>query len=369
MAFCAAGLSSKDARGNDWSRSATERKTSLRRQGDRSTRFITMKIDLHPSLGDFDPLTEEERAKLKKSIKKHGCKIPVLIWKDRGRNWLMDGRHRYDICNEVQATYNVQFVEGTEEEAKKLARSLNEDRRHRPAYERAFAAAQEAVLPVGANQHEQSSANSQGKEGKEGAAAAVPSQEEAAIKHDVSVDSVQRAKTIIANGTPQLQALAQSGEVSLKDAAAVAKEPAKVQNAAVAAVKNGKAKTVKKAVTAIKGDADEGELEEILDAEGVAVPDDARSAFQGAKDIEALCRELDTIGKKIGDASKLHGWEMVNIDSVLQTLKNARQALWSSRATHVCPYCQGNNKGAKTCNCCKGRGWTIKTLWTQAPKT
>ena len=355
MAFCAAGLSSKDARGNDWSRSATERKTSLRRQGDRSTRFITMKIDLHPSLGDFDPLTEEERAKLKKSIKKHGCKIPVLIWKDRGRNWLMDGRHRYDICNEVQATYNVQFVEGTEEEAKKLARSLNEDRRHRPVHERAFAAAREANAPEGRPELTTSRD--------------VVNQEEAADKHNVSIPSIQRAKTIIANGTPQLQALAQSGEVSLKDAAAGAKEPAKVQNAAVAAVKNGKAKTVKKAVTAIKGDADEGELEEILDAEGVAVPDDARSAFQGAKDIEALCRELDTIGKKIGDASKLHGWEMVNIDSVLQTLKNARQALWSSRATHVCPYCQGNNKGTKTCNCCKGRGWTIKTLWTQAPKT
>ena len=93
-----------------------------------------MKIELHPSVYDFDNLNYEEVTRLKKSLRKYGCKTPVLIWKTGvglgEKFWLMDGRHRFELCRELDIPFDFKFFEGTEEEAKALAVSLNDDRRH-----------------------------------------------------------------------------------------------------------------------------------------------------------------------------------------------------------------------------------------------
>lgn len=117
--------------------------------------------------------------------------------------------------------------------------------------------------------------------------------------------------------------------------------------------------------TSVKGDADEGELEKFTDDEKKDVPAIAIPAFQAAKDISTVCHELDKIQKTIRESSKLPGWEMMNSTSVLQNLKNCRQTIFQSRATHVCPYCLGENL---KCTCCKGRGWTVKSMYSQAPE-
>ncbi len=49
------------------------------------------------------PLSEEELTLLEESIKKDGCRDPLIIWK--GKNVLIDGHHRYKICKK----YNVEF--------------------------------------------------------------------------------------------------------------------------------------------------------------------------------------------------------------------------------------------------------------------
>jgi hypothetical protein len=65
----------------------------------------------------------------------------------------------------------------------------------------------------------------------------------AAEKFGVSERDVSRAKVILANGTPALQEAVADDTLSVSDAAKVASEPPKIQNAAVDAVRNGQAKS------------------------------------------------------------------------------------------------------------------------------
>ena len=90
-----------------------------------------MKIEMHPSLDDYDPLSPEELSRLRASIKKSGCFQPVLIWQNNGHQWLMDGRHRWTIGNELKVTVGMRIINGTEEEAVALAAEMNDARRHR----------------------------------------------------------------------------------------------------------------------------------------------------------------------------------------------------------------------------------------------
>ena len=93
-----------------------------------------MKIELHPSVHNFDPLSQDERAALKKSLRKYGCKTPVLIWKTglgvNEKFWLVDGRHRFELCRELDIPFDIKIFDGAEAEAVALAVSLNDDRRH-----------------------------------------------------------------------------------------------------------------------------------------------------------------------------------------------------------------------------------------------
>jgi hypothetical protein len=110
------------------------------------------------------------------------------------------------------------------------------------------------------------------------------------------------------------------------------------------------------------------EEDAIQDANGLDVPQIACPAFHAAKDIESVCHEIDDLKKRIQEKRGHEGWQSVIADSVLQALANARQALHQSRATHVCPYCKGTGKKRlDVCNCCKGRGWTIKATYNAAP--
>ena len=88
-------------------------------------------MEFHEIVKSFDPLSNAERAGLKKSIEQHGCRMPVVVWENEGRQLGLDGRHRVEICEELGVEYELRIFHGTEEQAIALAESLNDDRRHR----------------------------------------------------------------------------------------------------------------------------------------------------------------------------------------------------------------------------------------------
>lgn len=219
-----------------------------------------MKIELHPSLAEFDALTNDEMDKLRKGIKESGCLMPLLLWERApGVYCLMDGRHRYLICQELGVRFNTHTFKGSEQAAIALGRSLNEARRHRPLGVRAMDAAEEATAPEGRP--------------KETLSLDRVSVEEAAERHNVSVPTVSRAKVVFEHGTEELQEAVREGVVSVRDAATVAKEKPAVQAKAVKAVKEGKAPTAKAAADQVK------ESGEICDDDGNTVPAKLRPVF------------------------------------------------------------------------------------------
>jgi hypothetical protein len=224
-------------------------------------------IEFHPCLDDFDPLTDAEIDSLRKSLKKHGCKVPLLIWKPK--EWLtdtsklMDGKHRHGLCQELGIPFNVTVFDGTEKEAVALAHSLNQDRRHRPVGYRAMQAAKE--LQEGGVSHG----------GNRRSSVQEPSSalETVAEQHGVGKSSVKDAKKVLEHGTEPLQEAVADGTVTVSDAAKVASEPAKVQNQAVKKVRKGEAKTVAAAVE------EDDEQDVIVDDDGCIVPAKLRQVF------------------------------------------------------------------------------------------
>ncbi len=198
---------------------------------------------IHPIVKLFPKLSEPNAVKLEASIKAHGCRVALMLWRDQsGTIHLIDGGHRKSICDKLGIEYPTAEFVGTEEEAIKLAWTLNDDRRHLSPQQRQEAAAELAnILAVAADKRKKAGTlvSDDTKVGR--------SREIAAEMTGESPASIQRAQTIIKNGTPALQK-AWREKASTNDAAKLAKEPVAVQNKAAKAVLNGHAKTLKEAV-------------------------------------------------------------------------------------------------------------------------
>lgn len=112
---------------------------------------------------------------------------------------------------------------------------------------------------------------------------------------------------------------------------------------------------------------DDSDVEPYLtDAEGERVPEQALEAFAKAKELGAICREIDALIGRVEDIAKGPGGRLIRLDSFRQQMKDAKGNLWANRPTHVCPYCHGEPT-EKPCVCCRGEGWTAKHVWQQAP--
>jgi AraC-like DNA-binding protein/predicted nucleic acid-binding protein len=73
-------------------------------------------------------MTVVEYERLKQSIKEYGLKIPIEVMSD---GTIIDGHHRYKACKElgIEPTYHINKDVTTIEQAKELARELNDSRR------------------------------------------------------------------------------------------------------------------------------------------------------------------------------------------------------------------------------------------------
>lgn len=193
---------------------ATEKDPQLIENTDSSAREIIEKYDFHPVAKLFPMMDERERAGLVESIKTHGLEQPILLAIDPADGLLKiaDGRNRYLAC--LDAGINPEFDEwnGQGSLLDKIY-SLNYHRRNLSASQRAMVAAEYANMKRGDNPQN----------------CGLVSQSTAAEMFNVSVRNIQHATKVHKQGVPELIEKVEKGEMSVDQAARIARMPKQQQ--------------------------------------------------------------------------------------------------------------------------------------------
>jgi N6-adenosine-specific RNA methylase IME4 len=170
---------------------------------------VSLSRPIHPAASIFPMMNGDELAELADDIKTRGLRERIWLMPTPG-GWapysgaVLDGRNRLAACElaGVEPSYNV--YRGDDPVG--FVVSLNLKRRHLSESQRALVAAKIANLDRGANQHSEG-----------------PSIEGASDMLNVGHASVERAKSVIAKGAPELVAAVEAGAVSVAAAADLAK--------------------------------------------------------------------------------------------------------------------------------------------------
>lgn len=186
---------------------------------------------IHPAANLFPAMNDAEFEEFKEDIRQNGQQVPILVQNGQ----LIDGRHRYRACCELGIEPKMEEVP-VEQSIERLVISLNQHRRHLIESQRAMIAARLANISLGGNQH-----------------TGGLSQQQAADDLDVSVPSVQRAKSVLARGTDELIQAVDAGKVDVSNGADLAKLPHPSQRKVMSDVEKGilkEAKEIRKAIAA-----------------------------------------------------------------------------------------------------------------------
>jgi ParB-like chromosome segregation protein Spo0J len=71
---------------------------------------VEQSFRVHPELRDYIRReSEDENRMLEESILAEGCRDPLVVWKEE--NVLIDGHHRYEICERHGVSYTVRFCD------------------------------------------------------------------------------------------------------------------------------------------------------------------------------------------------------------------------------------------------------------------
>ena len=188
----------------------------------------------------FPDMAQEDYARLLASIGENGLLEPIAVW----RGEVIDGRHRLQACAEagVEPRFS-QLEDATDPVEYVLAR--NEARRHLDDSQRAVAAYKLSAgsRPGPPRQDGEQSANLHNTFSF--------TQGQAAGLLRVSRRNVNYAGKVLAAASPAAPALRRAverGQIKVSDAANVVGQPAEVQEAALARVASGVAKTLGRAV-------------------------------------------------------------------------------------------------------------------------
>jgi N6-adenosine-specific RNA methylase IME4/ParB-like chromosome segregation protein Spo0J len=177
----------------------------------------------HPLADLFPPLSRDEYAALRDSIRANGQREPITLHRD-GR--IIDGRHREAACAELGIAVTTRTFDGSDADILQFVLDLNLKRRHLDASQRAMIAADLTNL-------------GEGRPGKTAQICAV-SQQHAAELLNVSRRSVQHAVDVRDHAIPEIAAAVRQGHMSVSKAAHVADLSEAGQQRVAAEMHNGK---------------------------------------------------------------------------------------------------------------------------------
>lgn len=190
-------------------------------------------IPRHDLSAAFGDMGEAEFESLLADMKQHGYdnRQQVLLYEGK----VLDGWHRLRAGVMTGKTPTFENYKGADPLGEVIRRNLT--RRHYDASQRGLIAGRIATYRHGGNRKVQDTNLSL---------------EKAAEQMKVHPNTARAGKKVAEKATPEVQEAVMDGTISVADAAAVSSEEPEVQNAAVDAVKKGKARTAKAAAASPK---------------------------------------------------------------------------------------------------------------------
>lgn len=171
------------------------------------------RLEAHPAANIFPMMDEPDFQELVEDIKQQGLVESIVLYEDK----ILDGRNRHKACKLAGVTPKFTHYHGNDPTG--FAISLNLKRRHLTEGQRASIAAKLSKTTVG--RPKKNSANLRNKD--------------AAALLKVSERSVETAKQVHRDGTPELVDALDKGEVSANAASIIAREPTEVQEGVLSA--------------------------------------------------------------------------------------------------------------------------------------
>jgi hypothetical protein len=296
----------------------------------------------------FPTIDGHEFDELVESIKKHGQLHPLVMYQGK----VLDGRNRLRACDALGIKPKTVDYKGTDPIGHIL--SLNLNRRHLNASQRAMIVADIETLKVGANQHVTPRSYSD-----EGRSIDLPSLGAACQGARVSPGSAKRARTVKASGTPELTSSVRAGKIAVSTASVLATAPEKVQREAAENPKNAPA--IAKRIEEEKRE--EKSEEPPIELHGLDVPADVLAAAEKEQSLIAkmdhLIRELKKTyteyeehrGSRVG--LKAGQYQATALRDALAAFGTIRQC----RPASVCLNCKLWPDIRKTCPTCRGTGY------------
>lgn len=160
-------------------------------------------LEIHPIANLFPEMSESQFDELKQDIALNGLQMPILVYGGK----VVDGRHRLRACSALGIAPKFAELEAANDKSvEQSVISINLHRRHLTESQKAIIAARLTNSSVGSNQY----------------TAGAVSQRKVAEELGISVDSVQRGKKVLNNGTPELIAAVSEGKIDISNAAKLA---------------------------------------------------------------------------------------------------------------------------------------------------
>ena len=218
----------------------------------------------------FPPLSPARYARLLASIRAHGLRRPIVVW----RGQVIDGLHRLKACLEAGVEPRYEFLDEGEDPFEYLAdenvpfRNMDQNGKAQTAYLMSqYSAPGRPRTPA------ENSANLRSY-----------TQDQAAKLVGVSTRLVSDASRVLSETSPAVPALREAVKgwrVRCSDAARIADRPTEVQNRAVDLVVRGEATTIKRAVERVEQEIALAEEEAAL-ADILSRPPDETTALHAA---------------------------------------------------------------------------------------
>lgn len=304
----------------------------------------TLKIDRElRSL--LPPLAKERRALLKKQIEEEGCHDAIKVWE--GEDIIVDGHHRYEICNELGYDFAVQELPFADKAAiAEWMVNFQDGRRNWTP------AAASAARGLAYNMRKNPPPESMGHVDPQGSVAAGIAQETGVSMSTVKRDGrFQEALSKLASKTREAILAGEVRKPSVKVLSRLNEYDAPSQLAIVASVKSGAFATVAAAL-----DAEEAVPEPV---EEDSYQTTAELALKNGKALSTIVGILQKAKRECKAIEEQPGLEIFvsKEKSIQRDIDAAIGAIQATIPHAVCPRCNGD-----CCVQCGNHGWVNKTL-------